>query len=306
MRPISLHGQVAIVTGGGRGLGRAYCLELARLGASVVVNEVVSERCDAVVAEIAANGRAVASYDSVASLEGGRAIVRTALDHFGTVDVVVNNAGTMSNGFFEDQTPEMLSAMLDVHIAGAFFVTQAAWPIMRKKAYGRVILTSSGGGMFAMQGEANYAAAKAGVYGLCKALAFEGKPDGILVNALLPGAITDIVVDYPVPGLSERFSPGLSEILAPRRLPEAVAAFVGFLSSQECEVTGEAFKADAGVYSRVFVGVTPGWVAADASKVNPDDILEHFGEIRDLDGYSIPEDNYEFAEILGRRVGWTG
>jgi hypothetical protein len=156
-----------------------------------------------------------------------------------------------------------------------------------------------------MLGEANYAAAKAGVYGLCKALAFEGKPDGILVNALLPGAITDIAVDYPVPGLSERFSPGLSEMLAPRRPPEAVAAFVGFLASAACTVTGEAFKADAGVYSRVFVGLTPGWVAEDPAKVNPDDILEHLGEIRDLNGYAIPEDNYDFAEILGRRLGWS-
>ena len=193
MNRVSLERQVAIVTGSGAGLGRAYALELADRGAAVVVNDVSRERADDTVAEIErAGGRAVASYDSVADADGARAIVERAVDAFGTVDAVVNNAGTMRNNWFEDQTAEDLQAMLSVHVGGCFFVTQAAWPIMREKRYGRVVMIGSAGGMWSMQMIANYAAAKGGVYGLGRALAFEGRDHGICVNVLLPGAATTI------------------------------------------------------------------------------------------------------------------
>ena len=167
MTPISFDGQVVIVTGGGRGIGRGHCLDLARRGAAVVVNDMAPEHADAVVDEInGAGGRGVPSYDSVATPEGATAIIATAVDAFGTVDAIVNNAGFMRNGWFEEQTRAMLDAVLDVHVKGAFFVTQAAWPVLREKGYGRIVMTSSAGGLFAMQGEANYAAAKAGLFGL--------------------------------------------------------------------------------------------------------------------------------------------
>src|SRR6266545_3477892 len=129
---ISFDGEVAIVTGGGQGLGRGYCLDLARRGTAVVVNDVSREAADDVVGAIQeAGGRAVASYDSVSTPEGGRAIVQRALEEFGTVDVVINNAGFLRNGYFEDLTVEQIDAILDVHVRGAFFVTQPAWSVMR-------------------------------------------------------------------------------------------------------------------------------------------------------------------------------
>ena len=302
---ISLAGQVAVVTGAGRGMGRTHSLELARRGAAVVVNDVMKEHADTVVGEIeAAGGRAAAAYDSVATREGGLAIVGTALDRFGTVDIVVNNAGFMRNGYFEDQTPDMLDAMLGVHIGGCFWVTQAAWPVMRAKGYGRVVMIGSGGGMFAMQGEANYAAGKAGVYGLSKALAFEGKPLGILVNAVLPGADTTITANDPVPGMKERFRPGMREAIGARRSTQAVSPMIVYLASRECTLSGETFDAKCGVYARVFVAVAPGWIAPDADAVSAEDLIEHLDEIRAQNGYFVPEDNYEEMEDVARKIGW--
>jgi len=305
MERISLNGQVVIVTGGGRGIGRAHCLEFARRGASVVVNDMAVEHADGVVAEVeAAGGAAVASYDSVATPEGAKDIVDIGVKAFGTVDVVVNNAGFMRNGYFEEQTPEMLDAILDVHVRGTFFVTQAAWPILREKQYGRVILTSSGGGMFAMQGEANYAAAKSAMYGLTKALAFEGEPDGILVNTILPSAQTTITLNDPVPGMEGRIDPGMRDALAGRRQPEAVSPFVAYLGSPACTVNGEAYLIGCGIFSRVFVGVTPGWVAPDADNIQIEDIVEHLDAIRAQDGYQVFENNFDKDQFMAATLGW--
>ena len=299
-----VEGRVALVTGGGRGLGRAYCLELARQGAAVVVNDVAPEHADGVVAEIeAAGGRAAASNDSVTTTDGTAAIVAAAVDHFGALDAVVNNAGFLRNGYFEEQTPAMLDAILDVHVRGAFFVTQAAWPVLRSRGQGRVVMTSSAGGMFAMQGEANYAAAKAGIYGLTKALAFEGRELGIAVNAVLPHAATTISVNDPVPGHRDHFKPGIAEALAPTRTPEAVAPLVAYLCSLSCQVNGEAFAAGCGRFARVFVGETRGWTAPDAN-VSVEDVIEHLDQIRDQDGYVVPAHLYEEIELFARARGW--
>jgi NAD(P)-dependent dehydrogenase (short-subunit alcohol dehydrogenase family) len=303
--PVGFEGRVAVVTGGGRGLGRAYCLELARRGAAVVVNDVAPEHAGSVVTEIETmGGRATVSNDSVTTTDGAAAIIATAVDRFGTLDAVVNNAGFLRNAYFEDQTPAMLDAILDVHVRGAFFVTQAAWPIMRAKSYGRVVMTSSAGGMFAMQGEANYAAAKAGVFGLTKALAFEGRDLGVLVNAVLPHAATTISVNDPVPGHREHFKPGIAEALAPTRTVEAVAPLVAYLCSAACAVTGEAFAAGCGRFARVFVAETQGWTAPDAS-VSIEDVIQHLEEIRSQDRYHVPEHLYEELELFARARGWT-
>ena len=305
MDQMSLKEQVAIVTGGGRGIGRACCLLLAERGASVVVNDVEREHADAVVAEIlAAGGTAAPSYDSVDSPPGAMAIIGVALDEFGTISAVVNNAGFMRNGYFGDQTPEMLESVLGVHVRGAFYVTQAAWPTMRSNGYGRVVMTSSAGGMFAMQGEANYAAAKAGVYGLAKALAFEGREHDISVNVVLPHAATTITAGDPVPGHANRLQPGVMDTLRPHRTPEAIAPLTAYLCSPACSVTGEAFAAGSGRFARVFVAETPGWVAPDAASVSPDDIVEHLDEIRSQDGYEVPDDLYQEIELFARALGW--
>jgi NAD(P)-dependent dehydrogenase (short-subunit alcohol dehydrogenase family) len=299
-------GEVVVVTGGGRGLGRAHCLELGRDGASVVVNDLSGDVADEVVGEIeAAGGRAAAAHGSVSTPEGARGIVDVALDRFGTVDAVVNNAGYMANAMFEDITPEMLDAMTEVHIKGSFLVTQAAWPTMKEKGYGRVVLTSSSGGMFASAGRANYAAAKAGLYGLCKALAYEGRDHGILVNALLPFANTGITASNPVPGMAEDFPPGLREALRPLRLTEAVSPMVAFLASSACTLNGEAFSAGMGHFARVFVGATQGWAADDPATVTIDDVVEHLDEIRDLDGHTVPKFIYDEFIAIADRIGLT-
>jgi NAD(P)-dependent dehydrogenase (short-subunit alcohol dehydrogenase family) len=296
---------VVVVTGGGRGLGRAYCLELARDGAAIVVNDVAADVADDVVREIeSAGGRAAASYDSVATLEGARSIVDTALERFGALHGVVNNAGSMANGMFEEITPAMLDRMLDVHVRGSFFVTQAAWPRMREQGYGRVVMVSSSGGMFAASGHANYAAAKAGLYGLCKALSWEGQEHGILVNALLPFAETTIAAADPVPGLVEAFPKGLLEGLSARgRPPEAVAPMVAYLVSRACTVTGEAFCAGMGHFARVFVAHGRGWNAADTVGITVDDIARHVDEIRDLGGHRVPKYLPDELELIAQSLG---
>jgi NAD(P)-dependent dehydrogenase (short-subunit alcohol dehydrogenase family) len=303
---VTAEGRTVIVTGAGRGLGRAYARAFAGRGANVVVNDLAVEHADAVVAEIeSAGGSAAAAYDSVSTVDGARSIVAVAEGRFGGVDAVVNNAGYMRNGYFEDMTSEKLDAMLDVHIRGSFFVTQAAWPLLQRSGAGRVVMTSSAGGMFAMQGESNYAAAKAGVYGLCKALACEGREHGICVNAVLPMAATTISSDDPVPGHAERYPAGLRDSLAPRRHAESVAPLVVYLASQACSLNGEAYAAGFGRYARVFVGETHGWTAEDPLQVTPEDIAERLEEIRDLDGFSIPGDIYDEVRFIAASMGVT-
>lgn len=303
MTSISFEGQVAVVTGSGAGLGRAYAMELARRGASVVVNDFAPERADGVVDEITgAGGRAVASYDSVADEAGATALIATAVDAFGTVDAIVNNAGTMRNGPFEDLTGDDLQAMLAVHTGGCWHVTHAAWPLMQEKGYGRVLMIGSAGGTWAMQHLSNYAAAKGGVYGLARALAFEGRDHGISVNVLLPGAITTIIAG-PIPDSERYFRAELREAIGPRRTAESVAPMVAYLVSRECAVTGETFSAVAGRYARVLVGVTDGWFEQDQNSVTAEQIAEHFEQICDPSVYTLPASLYDEYESIGHWLG---
>jgi NAD(P)-dependent dehydrogenase (short-subunit alcohol dehydrogenase family) len=303
---IQMAGRRVVVTGAGRGLGRAYALALAERGAIVVVNDVATEHADAVVAEIEAmGGAAVPAYDSVATVDGAQAIIKVAADRIGGLDALINNAGFMRNGYFEDMTPDMLTAVLDVHLRGSFFVTQAAWPLLMRSGSGRVVLTSSAGGMFAMQGESNYAAAKGGVYGLGKALAYEGRDHGIRVNTVLPMAATNIGSSGPVPGYAERYPAGVGEVLGPRRHPEAVAPLIVYLASEACRVSGEAYSAGFGRYARVFVGETPGWTGADPLTVTPEMVAERLEDIRRLDGFSVPADIYEDVRFIAASLGVT-
>ncbi len=306
MKTIAYDGEVVVITGAGSGIGRAEALELAALGARVLVNDIDGPSADAVVAEIrAAGGTAAGSHDSVATPEGGAAIVAAAVEHFGTVDAVVNNAAIVRNGWLEDLTVEDIDAVLDVAVRGAFFVTQPAWRIMKANGYGRVVFTGSGTGMFGHQGAAAYAAAKAALYGLTTSLAYEGAEHGIRVNLLLPLAYTAIAADSPIPDFAEQravhIPPG-TDVDAPERATPALNAHVvGFLASRSCAITGEAIDVCRSRFGRLFVGVTDGWLPPDAAAVDADAVAAHLDEIRDLSEFTVPTSYYdEMAAVTAR------
>jgi NAD(P)-dependent dehydrogenase (short-subunit alcohol dehydrogenase family) len=247
--------RVAVVTGAGRGLGRSYALLLASRGAKVVVNDtggsvagdgVDTGPADDVVREIrAAGGEAVASTESVATALGGKAIVEAALDHYGGIDILVHNAGTVRRASLTEMSYEDFDAVLDVHLRGAFHVVRPAFPLMRAAHYGRIVLTSSIGGLYGNHGVANYAVAKAGVIGLSNVIALEGAADGVMCNVIVPSAVT-------------RMAEGLDISVYPPMRPEQVAPVVGLLTHESCSITGEMLVAIAGRVARAVVAETPG------------------------------------------------
>lgn len=247
--------RVAVVTGGGRGLGRAYALLLASRGAKLVVNDVGGDLTGAgsddgpahdVVAEInTAGGEAIPCSESVATAAGGQAIIDAATENFGRLDVLVHNAGNVRRAPLADMSYDDFDAVLDVHLRGAFHVVRSAFPLMCGNGYGRIVLTSSIGGLYGNHGVANYAAAKAGVIGLVNAAALEGAGRGVTCNAIVPGAVT-------------RMAEGLDISAYPPMDPELVAPTVGWLSHESCSVTGELYVAIAGRVARAFVAETVG------------------------------------------------
>src|SRR5580698_9274714 len=236
MADLRFDGRVAVVTGGGRGLGRSYALLLASRGAKVVVNDpggsldgegVDSGPAEYVVTEItAAGGQAVGCTESVSTPEGGDSIVRTALEHYGRVDVLVHNAGIVRGASLKEMTYEDFDAVLDVHLRGAFHVVRPAFPLMCQAGYGRVVLTSSIGGLYGSYRQANYAVAKAGLIGLSHVVALEGAAEGVKCNAIIPAAVT-------------RMADGLDTSAYPAMQPELVAPAVGWLAHECCSITGE-------------------------------------------------------------------
>jgi len=272
---LSFDGRVAVVTGGGRGLGREYALLLASRGARVVVNDVggslTGDGADegpaaAVVDEIrSAGGDAVASTDSVATAAGGQAVIDVAMQQFGRVDVLIHNAGNVRRGSLREMSFEDFDAVLDVHLRGAFHVVRPAFPLMCDAGYGRIVLTSSIGGLYGNHDVANYAAAKAGIIGLTNVVALEGAPEGVRCNAIVPGAVT-------------RMAEGLDTSAYPPMGSDLVAPAVGWLAHETCSVTGELFVAIAGRIARAFIAETPGVYRPSWSI---EDVGEHLDEIRD-------------------------
>ncbi|MDQ2648715.1 MAG: SDR family oxidoreductase [Actinomycetota bacterium] len=282
MADLGFDGKVAIITGAGGGLGRSHALELAKRGALVVVNDLggasdgtgsSETAAQKVVDEIkAAGGEAVANYDSVATPEGGQAIVQTALDTFGGVHIIINNAGILRDTSFKNMTPDQVNPVLDVHLRGAFYVTQPAWQIMRDQNYGRIVNTASGAGVFGNFGQTNYGAAKMGLVGFTRVLAVEGAKNNIKANAIAPVAKTRMTEDLLGPA-------------ADKLGPEFITPVVTYLVSEECEVSGEVYSCGGGRVARVFIGVGTGFVDPELTAESMRDNLE---AVRSEEGYIIP------------------
>jgi NAD(P)-dependent dehydrogenase (short-subunit alcohol dehydrogenase family) len=255
MSELRFDGRVAVITGAGRGLGRAYALLLASRGARVVVNDpgvsMAGEGTDAgpaeqVVGEIrAAGGEAVASTDSVATPEGGDAIIRTALDHFGAIDSLIHNAGIVRRAPLAEMSYEEFDAVLDVHLRGGFHVVRAAFPHMCRAGYGRVVLTGSVSGLYGNANVVNYAVSKTGLIGLSNVAALEGAEHGVKCNLILPGAVT-------------RMAEGLDTSAYPPMDPELVAPAVGWLAHESCTISGEMMVSIAGRIAMAYAAETRG------------------------------------------------
>jgi NAD(P)-dependent dehydrogenase (short-subunit alcohol dehydrogenase family) len=305
---IDFTGQVAVVTGAGRGLGRLYAIELARRGASVVVNDLGGAMggegsdatvADQVVAEITgAGGVAVASHDSVDSPAGGEAIVRTAVDHFGRLDVVISNAGIFNSIPFEELTPDDWRRMLRVHLDGGFYLAQPAYRVMKSQGYGRFVFVASSAGMFGQHLEAHYAAAKAGLVGLTNVIALEGAPHGILANTVLPFGLSRMVTEtLGDPAVLEEN--GFFKAIQ----PELVAPIVVFLASRACEFSHQNYSACGGRFARVFVGLAEGWLAEPASSPAAEDIVAHLAEVTATEPFTVPGSIYEEVFGVSERLG---
>lgn len=276
MTQLRFDGRVAVITGAGRGLGREYALLLAARGAAVVVNDVGGSLTGAgadvgpaanVVAEIeAAGGKAVASTDSVATADGGAAIIDTALQQFGRIDVLIHNAGNVRRAPLAQMSYDDFTAVLDVHLRGAFHVVRPAFPAMLSAGYGRIVLTSSIGGLYGNHDVANYGVAKAGIIGLSNVAALEGAAANVTCNVIVPAAVT-------------RMAEGIDTSAYPPMGAELVAPAVGWLAHESCSVTGEILVALAGRVARVAIAEAPG-VYRPSWTI--EDVAESIDEIRDL------------------------
>jgi len=281
---IRFDGRVAIVTGAGGGLGRDYALELARRGAKVVVNDLGGARdgsgdgsagpADRVVDEIRAlGGEAVATYDSVSTPQGGEAIVNKAVEAFGRVDILINNAGILRDRTVWKMEPAEWNAVLSVHFDGAYNVTRPAYLKMRDNGYGRIIFTTSAAGLHGNFGQSNYSAAKMGLIGLMNSLKLEGEKHGIKVNAIAPIAATRLTEDILPPDLAERLK------------PEFITPLVVYLCSEQCPVNGGIYNAGMGFYSKVAIMTGPATVPAEAGKTPTPEVIErNMKRISSLEG----------------------
>jgi NAD(P)-dependent dehydrogenase (short-subunit alcohol dehydrogenase family) len=276
---IRFDNRVAIVTGAGNGLGRAHALLLASRGARVVVNDpggAVDGKggdhaaADKVVAEIKqAGGQAVPNYDSVADPKSAANIVKTAVDSFGTIDIVVNNAGVLRDKTFHNMTVDDFDFVVKVHFLGTAYVTHAAWPIMRAKAYGRVVVTSSNSGIYGNFGQANYGGAKLAVVGFMNALRLEGQKYNVLVNALAPVAGTRMTESLMTPEMLARLDPAF------------VSPMVAYLCSEQCQRTGDIWSAGAGYFARIEYREAPG-LRIEGRAPTVEDVADNIDKIADL------------------------
>jgi NAD(P)-dependent dehydrogenase (short-subunit alcohol dehydrogenase family) len=301
-------GRVAVITGAGGGLGREYALLLASRGARVVVNDLggsvtglgsAADTAEATAAEIREQGgEAVADAHSVATPQGGRAIIETAVSTWGGVDILINNAGTVHDAAFEDMTEKRMDPLLDVHLRGGFFVTRPAWKVMRQSGFGRIINTCSAAGILGAPRMSNYGAAKTGLIGLTRVLAAEAAGQDIKINAIAPVAATRML-DYSMGSAAEIEDLQAEELMQPflaRLNPALVAPVVAYLAHADCPVSGDIYTVGAGHVARFFIGRTRGYFN---SALSIEDVGAHFAEIRDRADYTEPSGPAdEMAELF--------
>lgn len=282
MSKIDFTGRVAIVTGAGSGLGKCHALEFAKRGAKVVINDLGGTRdgvgsdnaaANKVVEEITAlGGEAVPNYDNVATVEGGENIVRTAIDAFGKVDILVNNAGILRDGAFYKMEEENWDAVVGVHLKGAYCVTKPAFINMRENGYGRIIMTTSGAGLFGNFGQSNYASAKMALAGFANVLKFEGAKYNIKTNVLIPLAASRLTEDVLPPDLFARMK------------PDFITPLVLYMCSEQCEDSGVMINAVLGYYSRSAIMTGPGAILSDGERIPaPEEIMENWDKIMSLE-----------------------
>lgn len=297
MADVSFENRVVIVTGAGNGLGKAYALELGKRGAKVVVNDLGgavdgsgsgNSPADDVVNEIIENGgEAVANYDSVATKDGGELIVQTAVDSFGTVDAVINNAGILRDKSFANMTEEEFSLIIEVHLKGTYFVTQPAFKIMKENNYGRIVNVASPSGIFGNFGQTNYGAAKMGIVGLTNVLAIEGAKYNIKVNVIAPTAYTRMTEALLPEDVGKLFS------------AELVTPMVTYLASEACEPTHEIFGVAAGRFARIGIITHEGYVNTEATA---EDIASNIEEIRTITDGSYPLSNEDELMLIQKAI----
>jgi NAD(P)-dependent dehydrogenase (short-subunit alcohol dehydrogenase family) len=294
----SFEGRVAVVTGAGRGIGRAHALLLAARGARVVVNDlggsIAGDGADAgpaaaVVDEIvAAGGTAVADTSDVSTVDGGRALVELAIDRFGRIDALVNNAGIVRWAGLPEADADNLEQHLAVHVGGSFNTTRAAWPHMVGQGYGRIVMTTSAG-LFGLPDNLGYATAKGAVVGLARSLTTAGTEHGIKVNLIAPAAVT-------------RMAGRATAAMTAQMSPDLVAPMVAFLAHEDCPVSGEIYAAGAGRFARIFLAQTEGYVHA-WSDPTIEDIAAHWTAINDEAGYTVPADLMGWSAEFTRHLG---
>lgn len=301
MSELRFDGRVAVISGAGRGLGRAYALLLASRGCKVVVNdngsatrgdEVVANPAQEVVEEIvAAGGEAVACTASVATPDGAEAIIQTAIDTWGRIDVLIHNAGNVRYGTIAELSFEDFDAVIDVHLKGGFYLVRAAFPHMAAARYGRVVLTSSCSGLYGSQTTVNYGMSKAGLMGLNNVTALEGGPVGIKSNTIVPAAVT-------------RMADGLDTSAYPPMDPDLVAPMVAWLAHEDCPVSGEHLIAAAGRMARAFTTETKGVFRPEWSI---EDVAAQFESIRDPAGerWTFPPYPSGMGDHLGQSFAWA-
>ncbi|RMD81385.1 MAG: SDR family oxidoreductase [Candidatus Dadabacteria bacterium] len=275
-----LKGKTALITGAGGGLGRAHALLFAKHGCNVVVNDLgtqpdgtgkTTSMADKVVEEIkAAGGNAVANYDSVADKAGAENMVKTALDAFGSIDILVNNAGILRDKSFLKMSEEDWDLVFAVHVKGAFYVTKAAWPHMREKNFGRIVMTASASGLYGNFGQANYSAAKMALVGLGQTLALEGEKYNVRTNIIAPVAVSRMTESLMPPNIHDLIK------------PEFVSPLVVYLCSEQCDANGEIYEVGAGAFCRIELLRAKGAAIKPDREITVDDVAENWAKINDM------------------------
>jgi NAD(P)-dependent dehydrogenase (short-subunit alcohol dehydrogenase family) len=294
-KDLGLKGRTALITGAGGGLGRAHALLFAKHGANVVVNDLggkpdgtgkSSSMADHVVEEIkAAGGKAVANYDSVSDAKGAEGMVKTAIDSFGSIDILVNNAGILRDKSFSNMEDSDWDAVNAVHVKGAYYCTKAAWPHMREKKFGRIIMTASASGIYGNFGQTNYSAAKNALIGFGQTLALEGEKYNVRTNVIAPVALSRMTESLMPPFVHEFIK------------PEYVSPLVVFLCSEACDANGEVYEVGGGAFSRIETLRAKGWAIKPSGEISVAQVGDHWKEINDMTDAKIIRSIAESTQI---------